>query len=437
MTAALTILVFIAAFTAMYRASAGSHVAVLAGAAAVMMIGTMSGTYSLRMAVDAIYFETLALIFGMSAISTLLARSGVFVYLAAGTAEHSKGNVTWVLVMMSLVTYGISLTTNNIATMVVVLPITLNICYRMQINPVPLTVAELFAANLGGASTMIGDFPNMIIASAGNLHFNDFISGMMVPCLVLLAGSLLFFEAKMDRWSGAASAGYAQALDQDEVLAPTVDKAMLWTGIWIFGAAVAGFVFAGILNVRPGWIAFIAGLGAMAVGRFKDEDAFHAYGGHDILFFIGLFVMVGGLMAAGILEWLTWLIESVGSRQDGTRAVVLMWVVAGLTLFVGGGTTAAVFAPVAASLSLGYENQASWWAVSLGIMAGSSGALSGATSGSLVMSHYERFIARHPEMLKAIPSGQGLTHREYMRWAMPLTGLFLLASTIYIAAIAG
>jgi len=434
MAAILTILVFIAAFAAMYRTTAGSHVAVLAGAAAVVVIGAVSGTFTLRMAMDSVYFETLALIFGMSAISTLLARSGVFAYLAAGTAEQSKGNVTWVLVMMSLVTYGISLTTNNIATMVVVLPITLNVCYRMEINPVPLIVAELFAANLGGASTMIGDFPNMIIASAGNLHFNDFIAGMMVPCLVLLAGSLLFFEAKM---SAGAQADYAVSLGQDELVTPVVDSRLLWAGLWIFAAAMVGFVFAGVMNVRPGWIAFVAGLAAMVVGRFKDEEAFHACGGDDILFFIGLFIMVGGLMAAGVHDWLTWVIEAVTAQHGGLRAVVLMWVVAGVTLIAGGGTAAAAFAPIAASLSLGYENQASWWAISLGVMAGSSGALSGATSGSMVMSQYNRFIERHPEMLQAIPAGGGLTHQEYMRWAMPLMGMLLVASTVYILAISG
>ncbi|CAA6606534.1 Magnetosome protein MamN [Rhodospirillaceae bacterium LM-1] len=435
MAGILSVLVFIAVFAAMFREVVAGHVAVLAGAAAFLLIGSLSGGYTPQMAINSIYFETLALIFGMSAMSALIAKSGLFVHLAEGMAEHSLGNGWWVLVMMSLVTYAIALVTNNIATMVIILPITLNICRRVELNPVPLIIVEIVAANLGGASTMIGDFPNMIIASAGVLHFNDFISGMMVPCLVLLALTLVFFEYRLPNWRSKPKPIISRADDSDHIFGhPIIDQNLLRKGLFIFGLALAGFVLAGTIDVRPGWIAFVAGLAALVFGGFKEDDIFQACGGHDILFFVGLFVMVGGLTAVGVLDWCVFAIDWLGGSSTVFRTLVFLWLVAGLTAFIGGSTSAALFAPIAASLVTATDPQTAWWALSLGILAGSSGALSGATAGSLAVSHYERFIKRHPEILKMIPAGQGLGHREYARWGMPIMVLFLCFSTLYIVS---
>jgi Na+/H+ antiporter NhaD/arsenite permease-like protein len=436
MAGILSVLVFFAVFAAMFREVVAGHVAVLAGAAALLLIGSLDGSFTPQMAMNSIYFETLALIFGMSAMSALIAKSGLFASLAEGVAEHSLGNGWWVLVMMSLATYSIALVTNNIATMVIILPISLNICRRVELNPVPLIVAEIVAANLGGASTMIGDFPNMIIASAGVLHFNDFIAGMMVPCLVLLALTLVYFESRLPGWRSAPRK-IALLSDDDHVLGhPGIDQDLLRKGLFILGLALAGFILAGSINVRPGWIAFVAGLAALVLGRFGDKDIFQSCGGHDILFFVGLFVMVGGLTAAGVLDWCVWAIEGLGGSNAVVRILVFLWVVAGLTALIGGSTSAALFAPVAASLLTDNDPQTAWWALSLGILAGTSGALSGATSGSLAVTQFERFAKLHPEILKMIPAGQGLGHREYARWGGPIMVVFLCFSSLYIVAIA-
>ena len=437
MVAVLTIMVFVVVFAVLYRGAENGHIVVLVGAALVMAVGEIAGDYSLRMALDSIYFETLALIFGMSAISSLLARSGVFAVLAAGTAERSQGSALWVLVMMSLVTYGIALITNNLATMAVVLPVTLSVCYRIGLNPVPVVIAEIMAANLGGASTMIGDFANMILASAGRLHFNDFIGGMMVPCLILLAVTLLFFEYKLGGdWKPMTELAHSEPLDTGDLLAPHADQILLRTGLVIFGLVVLALVFAGKANIRPGWVALAGGLVALLMGRFRDDEIFFACGGNDLLFFLGLFVLVGALNAAGVLDWMVNWLEVTTVGHAGPRAVLLLWMAAGLTLFVGGGTTAAVFAPVAATLQIDGFGDASWWALALGIMAGSSGALAGSTAGTLVVNQYAWFVKQHPGILQTVPAGGDFSHREYMRWGMPLMGIFLGLSTIYVVVLA-
>ena len=437
MVALITVLVFVATFAALYQRSEGSHRVVLAGAAGLMAIGALSGRYTFSMAVDAVYFETLALIFGMSAISSLLSRSGIFLALAAGTAERSQGNGRWVLVMMALVTYAISLASNSLVTVAVVVPVTLTVCFRMALNPVPVIIAEIIAANLGGASTMIGDFPNMILASAGRLHFLDFIGGMMPACLVLLAATLLFFEHRLGDWKMARIPVDASWIQNEKLRQFEVDRRLLRTGLITFAATVAGLMLAGMVNLRPGWVAFAAGLVALALGRFKDDEFFAACGGTDILFFGGLFVMVGALEAVGVLDWAVGWLEALTTSHDHVRAILLMWTAAGLTIFVGGGTSAALFAPMAASLRLDGDGQAAWWALALGFMAGSCAALPGATAGALAMNQYNGFLKRHPDLASAAAVGIQFTHREYVRWGMPLMGIFLGLSTLYIAVLAG
>ncbi|MBF0393710.1 MAG: sodium:proton antiporter [Alphaproteobacteria bacterium] len=432
MAAALIVLVFLASFVLLYRGILAEFQILGGGAALVLAIGATSGVYPLGMAFDSIYFETLAMIFGMSALSALLARAGLFAHLAERAARNSGGGARWVLLMMVLVTYAVSLAANSLATMVVLVPITLNLCRRVGLNPVPVIIAEIVAANLGGASTMIGDFPNMILASVGHLHFNDFIAGLMPVCLVLLAALLVFYEVRAGDWHPVSPAVAADVGPLDR--APG-DDGLMRAGIMIAVATVSLLVLAGPLDLRPGPIAFLAGLAALVVGRFSEDELLHACGATDVLFFAALFVMVGGLLAAGVLDTTVVWLESVTRGHAGVRAVLLMWLAAATTLFIGAGSSAAVFAPMAASLQLAGDSAAAWWALSLGIMAGSSGALYGATAGSLAMNQYVQFVRRHPETLATVPEGRDFTHREYMRWGMPLMGIFLGVSTVYIAVI--
>jgi len=318
-----------------------------------------------------------------------------------------------------------------------VVPVTLTVCFRMALNPVPVIIAEIIAANLGGASTMIGDFPNMILASAGRLHFIDFIGGMMPACLVLLAATLLFFENRLGDWQAAKIPVDASWIQNEKLRHFEVDGRLLRLGLITFAATVAGLMLAGLVDLRPGWVAFAAGLVALALGRFKDDEFFAACGGTDILFFGGLFVMVGALGAVGVLDWAVGWLEALTTSHDHVRAILLMWTAALLTIFVGGGTSAALFAPMAASLRLDGDGQAAWWALALGVMAGSCAALPGATAGALAMNQYNGFLKRHPELAEAAAVGIQFTHREYVRWGLPLMGIFLGLSTLYIAVLAG
>ncbi len=437
MNAGVTIFVFVIVFAQIYFGTLDRRLAVLLGAGVIFVYGLAAGFLTPRMVIDAIYFEVLALIFGMSAISALLARSGLFSLIAKRTVSGALGNGWWVLISLSLVTYGFSLLVNNLATMVIILPVTLTICLHMKLNPAPLVIAEIIASNLGGASTMVGDFPNMIIASAGDLHFLDFIGGMMAPCVMLLAVMLGYFHfcrAKFEPESGAGGAGIEANPDLQD---PVIDRRLMSAGLTILGMVLVGFLFAEAIGLRPGWIAVTAGALVLIIsGRSEGTDWFTAFGGQDIVFFIGLFVMVGGLVAAGTLDGVLWFIETVSGGNGLPMMLVLMWIAALSTIFLNAGAATAFFVPVASNLHAGLADPAVYWALSLGVLAGSSAALTGATAGPVAASHLDRFVKEHPEMKDFMTSGARLDFRGYLCWGMPVAGIFLMISSLYIIIIA-
>lgn len=439
MNAAATIVVFVAVFAVIFRGTVDRGMAMLTGAAVMLLVGIASGFFSAAMALDAIYFETLALIFGMSAISATLARSGLFSVIAERTSANAAGNGWWVLVLFSLVTYGFSLLVNNLAAMVVILPVALTLCRRLKLNPVPVVIAQIIASNLGGASTMIGDFPNMIISSAAKLHFLDFVGGMMPACLVLLAVMFAFFQ--WNRAGFEVVAPKAGRLRPDMVPpqpGTRLDPRLTGIGLTILGAALAGFLVADLTGVRPGWIALTAGVAALVLGGFDKEEILSACGAKDILFFLGLFIMVGGLVAAGVLDGFIWLIDHASGGHGLFRLLLLMWVAAISTIFLNAGPATAFFVPVAATIHASFPGtEIVWWALSLGVLAGSSAALTGATAGAVAATQLERFVKTNPDMRAVIPAGAELDFRGYLRWGMPIMVLFLGLSSLYVMVMVG
>ncbi|MBF0400442.1 MAG: sodium:proton antiporter [Magnetococcales bacterium] len=428
----LAVLLFAAVFVAFYSGRVDRRLAMMGGAGLFLLLGwLLDGFYTPRMALDAIYFDTLILLFGMSLISDTLARSGLFAVLAERAALYAMGSGWLTLVLFSLLTYLVSSVVNNLAAMVVMLPVTLEQCRLGRINPVPILIAEVVASNLGGASTMIGDFPNMIIASAAHLHFVDFLAGMMVPCLLLLAAMLLFFQVRRHLLGIAVrpDPGYRPGT---LLTAQITDPYLYRLGLVVLSLTLLGFLGAKALGIRPATVALSAGLLLLVTGRFAKESLLEAMNGGDILFFLGLFVMVGGLRAAGVLDGVTWLISTVGGGNSRLELLLLL-VMAGLvTLFLNAGPSTAFFIPVAADMSGYIPGPIVWWALSLGVLAGSSASLTGATAGSVAVSYLERHLVRFPAMRASLIPAQGLDAAVFLRQGLPIMALFITVSALYI-----
>lgn len=419
----INLLLFFVVFYLLFLNRVSRQLAVLLGAGVLLLSGLLSGDYTIRMALESIYFETLLLIFGMSVISSLLSESGWFDHVAQriGRRGGDGGHSLWILFVLS--TYLLSLTINNLAAMLVLLPVTLKVYRKLQLNPVPVLIAEVVASNLGGASTMVGDFPNMMIASAGELHFLDFIGGMMVPALLLLVVTLLYFQSQLQREPQQRT---GQGLTFEAVV---VDQRLFNLGRGLLLVALVGFLLADWLEFRPGWVALVVGAIGLYAGRWPEDRIATVAGFSDILFFAALFVMVGALTASGLTAALLELIALFGDTHLA-QLIGLMWVAAIATLFLNAGPSTAFFIPLATQLYQLTPDVAIWWALSLGVLAGSSGALTGATAGAIAESHFNRYF-KGDEQQEMV-----LDFRTYLQWGLPLMLLFLTLSSLYLMAVA-
>jgi Na+/H+ antiporter NhaD/arsenite permease-like protein len=442
----LAIGLFFIAFLMMQWNVVGRNEAMLGGAAAFLLLGWAMDFYTIPMAMGAIYFDTLAMIFGMSLVSNVLIRSGVFTTLGLWTARFSRGSGPLILVLFVLITYAISSVINNLATMLVMVPLTLVLCQAMRISPIPIVAAELIASNLGGASTLIGDFPNMIIGAAAQLHFDDFIGGMMVPCLLLLAVMLLVFQWRKDgfavlsRRSRTLSAAQVEALFLDQAgKMAAVDPYLLRVGLVTLAVMLLGLMSAEPLGLRPAAVAFAAGLLMLVLGRIPPHELTAAVGGGDILFFVGEFVMVGGLQAAGVLNGIHDLIVYVGGGSALVSLIVMMWFTGIATPFLNAGPTTALMIPIAEAMTRDIPGNTVWWALSLGVLAGSSSMLSGATAGPVIASQMAYHVSRVHRTAKGLEQADvawlksaRLTCQQYLPWGIPMALTFLCLSTLYI-----
>ncbi|MBF0460322.1 MAG: sodium:proton antiporter [Magnetococcales bacterium] len=431
MTAWLALLLFAAVFVGVYTGRVERRVAMLGGAGLFLLLGGMLDFYTPRMALDAVYFDTLVLLFGLSLISDTLARSGLFAVLAERAAAYALGSAWLTLVFFSLLTYCISLFVNNLSVMVVVLPVTLTHCRLARINPVPLLIAEIVASNLGGASTLIGDFPNMIIGSAAHLHFFDFIGGMMVPCLILLAVLLLFFQSR--RVALGIPVAPDPAYRPGTLLTARITDPFLYRlGLTVLLLTLLGLLLAKNWDIRPATIALTAGVVILVTGKLARESVLEAMNGGDIAFFLGLFVMVGGLRAAGVLDGVTWLISTLGAGNARLELLALLVASGIVTLFLNAGPATAFFVPVVKEMSGYMPGSLVWWTLSLGVLAGSSASLTGATAGSVAVTYLEREVARFPEMRALLLPPQGLDAPVFLRQGLPIMAVFMGVSALYI-----
>lgn len=406
-----------AVFWTLFRGVFNTLVVLFLGCLAMLLGGKAIGFYDLTLAWQSIEINTLALLFGMGLVSTGLAETQVFVVLARKLVAKFGYNTFALLVILSLVTYALSLFLNNLTTILLILPLTLAVTRSLRLNIVPFAVAEIIASNLGGASSMIGDFPNMLISSTAQIHFLDFTRYLMPICLINLAVMLLYFYHAID-FNMAKK-------EQLEIIFPTATTIHMRP--FTIGAVVLmGMVILFILNLFPsGLVALIGAAIIFFASGLEPEKLLEKVRYNDLIFFILLFVLVGGIKGSGVLGSL---IDALGMLSGGIVIIqTILLVVAAFffTMFFNAGPSTAIFLPLFLGLQGNFSYNYVFWALSLGICAGSSAALTGATAGPVAFT----IINNAPG---AQPHSEDFNFKSYMALAWPLALLHLLIAVIYL-----
>ncbi len=357
----------------------------LVGAAAMMAAGLFMGFYTQDAAVRAIDFDTLGLLLGMMVLVALLEPTGFFQYLAVLVGKMSKGRPLRLLILLGTVTTIISLFLNNVTTVVLVAPVTILICEILGLNPQPYLLAEALLSDTGGVATLVGDPPNILIASAAGFSFNDFLVYSLPIVAVSWIVALWLLQRLFKDDLKPSEAVNVEAIQQLNPIEALKEPATARKALVVVGFAVILFLLGDKLGTRPAFIAMsAAGLGLVWVQ--PDVSATLKRVEWDILlFFAALFVLVGGMEQAGTFKLVTNLIAGGIHLPMAVLGVILLWVVALLSAVIDNVPITIALIPVLQGLAAsGVDITPLWWALVFGAGFGGNGTIIGSTANVVV-----------------------------------------------------
>ncbi|MCB5908618.1 SLC13 family permease [Streptomyces pinistramenti] len=390
----------IAVFTGTYALIISEKVhrvaAALGGAGLMLAIGAtddVSAFYSEDSGID---WNVIFLLTGMMVIVGVLKKTGIFEYLAIWAVKRARARPFRVLVMLIVITAVASALLDNVTTVLLVAPVTLLVCERLALPVAPFLIAEVLASNIGGTATLVGDPPNIIIASRGGLTFNDFLVHLAPLSAVLTAvliGLCRFLFRKTFVYDGERAAEIME-LDEREVLK---DRRLLVQGLVVLLLVVAGFVLHPVLHMEPSIVALLGAGLLVAVSSVETGDVLKEVEWPTLAFFAGLFIMIGGLIDTGVISQVsTALAGAIGSNEAG-GSMVLLGASAVLSGVVDNIPYVATMAPITQDLVHhmgGGAGHVLWWALALGADLGGNATAIGASANVVVLGIAER--NRHP-----------------------------------------
>jgi Na+/H+ antiporter NhaD/arsenite permease-like protein len=387
----------------------------LVGAAAMVVVGAIDQ----EQAVEAIDWPTLGLLAGMMVIVALTEPTGVFTYVALKATQISRGNPIALVLLLSLMTGVLSAFLDNLTSILLVVPITLLIADILRIPPIPLVLVQVLASNIGGTATLIGDPPNILIGShRPELSFMDFIVNLAPVAIVTLAvaSSLLAFVYR-NRLRPAPERA-AQIAHLDPARDMRAAKHVKRTLAVLLGTIVAFFLHSP-LHVEPAVVALVGATVMLFVASDDVDDALGRVEWSTLMFFIGLFVMVGGLVEQGVVadiaEWLT---ELTGDSSV-TEGMVILWGSAAGSALVDNIPFTTAMLPVVDSIQGDEFDEGLWWALALGACFGGNATMIAAAANVAATGILER-------------TGNRVSFLQFLVVGLPITILSLLIATAYL-----
>jgi Na+/H+ antiporter NhaD/arsenite permease-like protein len=367
--ATVALAVFVVAYLLIATERINKVKAALGGAAVVVAIGILGSDdifYSRETGID---WDVIFLLLGMMVIVGVLRQTGVFEYTAIWAAKRAKGSPLRVMILLALITAVASALLDNVTTVLLIAPVTLLVCERLAINPVPFLIAEVFASNIGGAATLIGDPPNIIISSRSGLSFNDFLIHMAPLVVIALAVflvslPLLFrgsFTVEPDRVAEVLSLNEREAIR---------DVRLLVRCAVVLFAVFSAFIAHSVIGIEPSVVAL---LGAGTLILISGVERMHYLGSVEwetLLFFTGLFILVGALVKTGVIARVAELAAEATGGSPLLAVMLILVVSALLSGVVDNIPYVATMSPVVADLAVTVTNpvhaQSLWWALAAG-----------------------------------------------------------------------
>lgn len=389
--------------------------AAMAGAMVLILTGVMSADKALSY----IDFNTIGVLVGMMIFVAIVRQSGMFEYIAVRAAKAVHGDPWKIMVAFTLITAVLSAILDNVTTVLLVGPMSIAIARMLKIDPVPFLMGQILASNVGGTATLIGDPPNIMIGSAAHLSFMDFLDNTGFAVLFILAVLILLmkivYEKKIEL--GTVDTGAVEKLDPSKSI---TNRALMKKGIIVLICVIVGFMFHDKLGIESSVIALTAAAVMLIIGREDVNEAIQDVEWTTILFFMSLFVVVGGLTETGIIKELASKIIDATDGHPMVTMLVLLWASALLSSILDNIPFVATLIPLILAMQAdGIDVTSFWWAISLGACLGGNGTMIGA-SANVVLSDIS---TKH---------GYPITFKSYLKVGMPFMLLSIVISTVFL-----
>jgi Na+/H+ antiporter NhaD/arsenite permease-like protein len=366
---------------------ANRAVAALLGAGALIALGILTQEQAVR-AVD---FNTIGLLVGMMIVVAVARKSGLFGYAAIRAAQAVRGSPAGIMLALALVTAVFSAVLNNVTTILLIVPVTFVICGELKVPVYPFLFAEVFAANIGGTATLIGDPPNIMIGSAAHLSFDAFLLNLAPIAGLVMAAQLLvnhlIWGARMR--ASPEDRAHVMALKANDAIE---DRWLLFCSLVVIAAAIVAFAFEDRLGLEAATIAMLAGALMLLLDSLphahsergaRIASALGEVEWTTIFFFLGLFIVVGAVDRAGLLRYLAHQLVALTGSDVRLATTGILWVSAVLSAIVDNIPFVATMIPIIKSLAPAFGGdqalQPLWWSLALGANLGGNGTLVGAS----------------------------------------------------------
>ena len=388
---------------------------IIAGAVVLLLTHVLT----IETAADYVDLNTIGVLVGMMLFGAVVKSSGLFEYIAIWSAKLTRGQPMAILAVFAVITAVLSAFLDNVTTVLLIGPMTIAITQILEVNPVPFLLSQIMASNIGGTATLIGDPPNIMIGSAAGLSFADFIVNTGPVVLIILAVVVAIFFLMYRGNLHVESENMEKVLTLDEKLT-IKDASLLRKSVIMIVLVVVGFIFHAQLGIESATVALTAAGVMLLIGGQDAEDVILGVEWSTILFFIGLFVVVGGLNSTGVIAMLAnGMLELVGDNEV-LAIVLVLWASALISAFLDNIPFVATLIPMIQTMQQGgMDVLPLWWALSLGACLGGNGSLIGA-SANVVLAGV------------SAKNGYPITFMSYLKKGFPLMLLSVAICTVYL-----
>jgi Na+/H+ antiporter NhaD/arsenite permease-like protein len=416
------VVVFVVAYALIASDRINKTLVALAGAAIVVALPVINSDDVFYSRDTGIAWDVIFLLLGMMIIVSVLRQTGVFEYTAIWAAKRAHGSPLRIMILLVLVTAFASALLDNVTTVLLIAPVTLLVCDRLEIGPAPFLMAEAFASNIGGTATLIGDPPSIIIANRAGLSFNDFLIHL-TPIVAIITGVFVALLPRLFR--GAFDVDperVADVMSLQEREAIRDPRLLIKCGV-VLVAVLAGFVAHSAIHMEPSLVALVGAGILIVISGLEQSDYLSGVEWDTLLFFAGLFVMVGALVKTGVVKDL----GRLATEATGGHALLTTMFILVLSLVFSGIINnvpyAATMAPVVGQLipaMAGHVNpQVLWWALTLGTDLGGNLTAVGASANVVILG-----IARRAD--------SPISFWEFTRKGAVVAAISLALSALYL-----